>query len=76
MGKAVTVILLEAELVHAQVSLLFYESRRKQANWLGIPQEERLYWEQWCINTAIVPSSVSLHEQSSPVTGGQSACCA
>ncbi|KAK9800356.1 hypothetical protein WJX73_009590 [Symbiochloris irregularis] len=52
-----------------QVSLLFYESRRKQANWLGIPQEERLYWEQWCINTAIVPSSVSLHEQSSPVTG-------
>ena len=57
-----------------QVSLLFYESRRKQASWLGIPQEERVYWEQWCINTAIVPPSVSLHEQSAPVSGGVSQC--
>ena len=30
-----------------QVSLLFYEKRRKAASWFGKQAEERLYWEQW-----------------------------
>lgn len=53
-----------------KVSLLFYDNLRKHVNWLGIPQEERVPWEHWCINTSIVPQSVSIYEQSSPVTGG------
>lgn len=49
---------------HSQVSLQFYEKRRKQGSWFG-KQEERLYWEQWVIELAIVESQVSLQEQSS-----------
>lgn len=32
-----------------QVSLSFYEKRKKQSGWaiIGGAQEERLYWEQW-----------------------------
>ena len=32
-----------------QVSLSFYEKRKKQSGWaiIGGAQDERLYWEQW-----------------------------
>lgn len=48
-----------------QVSLLFYEKRRKAASWFGKQAEERLYWEQWVIDVSIVESLVSQEEQSS-----------
>ncbi|KAK9803935.1 hypothetical protein WJX72_006313 [[Myrmecia] bisecta] len=46
-----------------QVCLSFFEKRRKQA-WFS-KQEERLYWEQWCINVSIIESNTSIQEQSS-----------
>ncbi|KAK9826858.1 hypothetical protein WJX81_000664 [Elliptochloris bilobata] len=51
---------------HGQVSLSFYEKRKKQSGWaiIGGAQEERLYWEQWCVNLLLVDSSVSQEEQS------------
>ncbi len=38
----------------AQLRLSFYERRRRQAGWFMLQQEERLYWEQWCVNVAVV----------------------
>jgi len=50
----------------SQACLSFYEKRKRQ-NWLGIGgnQEERLFWEQWCINLEVLDPKVSLTEQSS-----------
>ena len=37
----------------SQVVLSFYESRRKQPWALGFgAQEERLFWEQWCVTSS------------------------
>lgn len=41
-----------------QVTLSFYESRKKQA-WFGT-QDERLYWEQWIINICLRPPQHAL----------------
>eukprot|EP00775_Hariotina_reticulata_P000595 gene595-880_t len=43
----------------AQLCLSFYEPRRRPVNvaWFG-KQDERLYWERWCINLCIVQSDV------------------
>ncbi|KAI8466879.1 MAG: hypothetical protein J3K34DRAFT_432293 [Monoraphidium minutum] len=38
----------------AQLRLSFYEKRRRQAGWFMLQQDERLYWEQWCVNLCIV----------------------
>mmetsp|Transcript_18787 Transcript_18787/g.40429 ORF Transcript_18787/g.40429 Transcript_18787/m.40429 type:complete len:213 (-) Transcript_18787:522-1160(-) len=43
-----------AELV--QLCLSFYEKRRKQA-WFGT-KDERLYWEQWCINISVLQPDI------------------
>lgn len=40
-----------------QVTLSFYERRKKQA-WFG-SQDERLYWEQWIINICLVPQQLA-----------------
>lgn len=42
-----------------QVSLSFYEKRKKQSGWaiIGGAQEERLYWEQWCAPADFQPPS-------------------
>ncbi|DBA94021.1 hypothetical protein WJX77_005384 [Trebouxia sp. C0004] len=47
-----------------QVCLQFYEKRQKTGGWFG-RQEERLYWEQWVVELAIVEPQISLQEQSS-----------
>lgn len=39
----------------AQLRLSFYEKRRRQAGgWFILQQDERLYWEQWCVNLCVV----------------------
>lgn len=50
----------------SQTCLSFYEKRKRQ-NWLGIggSQEERLFWEQWCINFEVLDPKISQAEQSS-----------
>lgn len=60
-----------------QVCLSFYEKRQRQ-NWLGIggSQEERLYWEQWCINLAVLDPKISQSEQSSFTGSTGKSCCA
>ena len=42
-----------------QVSLSFYEKRKKQSGWaiIGGALEERLYWEQWCAPLISVTAS-------------------
>jgi hypothetical protein len=36
-------------LQNTQLRLSFYEKRRRQAGWFMLQQDERLYWEQWCV---------------------------
>lgn len=42
----------------AQLCLSFYEPRRRQVGLFWSKADERLYWERWCINLAIVASDV------------------
>lgn len=44
-----------------QLSLSFFELRKKQA-WFGT-QDERLFWEQWCVNVMVLQPDVALQQQ-------------
>eukprot|EP00877_Chromochloris_zofingiensis_P011959 jgi/Chrzof1/7016/Cz02g07220.t1 len=41
----------------AQLCLSFYEPRRRQLGWFG-KRDERLYWEQWCVNICVVQPDI------------------
>lgn len=48
----------------AQLCLSFYERKRRNVNWFG-RQEERLCWEQWCINISVTQADIASYESSS-----------
>lgn len=48
----------------SQLTLAFYEKRRRQVSWFGKP-DDRHNWEQWCINVSILQPDVVSYEHSS-----------
>jgi hypothetical protein len=48
------------------VVLSFYEPRRRQAvGWWSGRSEERLYWERWVLDLALLPTTSWAHTQPS-----------
>jgi hypothetical protein len=59
----------------SQLTLAFYEKRRRQVSWFGKP-DDRHNWEQWCINVSILQPDVVSYEHSSLTTSnGELPCC-